>query len=90
MKNILFFFCITLGFSASAQEKKKDSVIYEYKPRIYYPFDCSCPDKVIYKELKKGDKNFNPYQYKEIRVIKIDSLKKEDQEKILQQIYRKA
>lgn len=95
MKNLLFFFCLSLGFCVSAQEKKKDSVdidklLYEFKPRIYYPCDCSCPRKVIYKELKKGDTDFNPYQYKEIRPIIIDSLPKEMQKKILEQVYKKA
>jgi hypothetical protein len=56
MKNILFFLCITLGFSASAQEKKKDSVIYEYKPRIYKPFGGGTPKKMKkVKPLKKRE-----------------------------------
>ncbi|RRQ45501.1 hypothetical protein [Chryseobacterium sp. SC28] len=78
------------GNPASAQEKKKDSVIFEYKPRIFYPVDCSCPDRVLYKEAKPGDKNFNPYNYKEIKPIIIDSLPKEMQKKIIEQVYRKA
>lgn len=94
MKKTLFFLCISFGFLASAQEKKKDSVdidklLYEFKPRIFYPYDCSCPDRVIYKEVKKGDKEFNPYNYKEIRPITIESLPKEMQDEILEQIYKK-
>ena len=60
-----------------------------YKPRIFYPYDCSCPGEVIYKELKKGDKDFNPYQYEYQNPINIDSFKEEDKEKILDFI-RKA
>ncbi|MHA6726519.1 hypothetical protein ACX3PU_00470 [Chryseobacterium sp. A301] len=45
--------------------------------------------KFIYKELKKGDKDFNPYNYKYQNSIKLDSLHKEDKEKILDFI-RKA
>ncbi|MPS72460.1 MAG: hypothetical protein E2590_04835 [Chryseobacterium sp.] len=94
MKILCFFFCIGFGFFSSAQEKKKDSVdidklLYEFKPRIFYPYDCSCPDRVIYKEVKKGDKEFNPYNYKEIRPIRIESLPKEMQDEILEQIYKK-
>lgn len=94
MKKLLllcgFFLCV----SVSAQEKKKDSVtfdkqLFEYKPRIFYPYDCSCPGEVIYKELKKGDKEFNPYQYEYQNPINIDSFKEEDKEKILDFI-RKA
>jgi hypothetical protein len=33
----------------------------------------SCPGTVIYKELKKGDKDFSPYQYKYQNPIKLDS-----------------
>ncbi len=66
----------------SAQEKKTDSAdinrLFEYKAKIFYPVDCSCPGKVIYKEAKPGDKNVNPYNYKEIKPIRIDSLPKED------------
>ncbi|OCA72296.1 hypothetical protein BBI01_09165 [Chryseobacterium artocarpi] len=51
MSKILFFFCFGFGFLASAQEKKQDSGVYEYKRRIFYPYDCSCLGKVIYKEL---------------------------------------
>ncbi|WP_312090935.1 hypothetical protein [Chryseobacterium sp.] len=94
MKILCFLFCIGFGFFSSAQQKKEDSAkiskeIFEYKPRIFYPYDCSCPDRVIYKEVKKGDKNFNPYEYKEIRPIIIDSLKEEDKKQILDYI-RKA
>lgn len=85
---------VGLGFFCSAQQNEKDSVrihkeIFEYKPRIFYPYDCSCPDRVIYKEVKKGDKNFNPYNYKEIRPIVIDSLNGDDKKKFLDFI-RKA
>ncbi len=94
MKFLCFFFFIGLGFFCSAQQNEKDSIsvrkeILEYKPRIFYPYDCSCPDRIIYKELKEGDKNFNPYNYKEIRPIIIDSLNVDDQKKILDFI-RKA
>lgn len=95
MKKYLFYLCVGFGFLASAQEKKKDSASAElkdhmFKPRLYYPSDCSCPGKVIYKEAKPDDKNFNPYQYKEIKVIKIDSFDEEDKKKILEQVYRNA
>lgn len=95
MKKVVFLLGIFLGFLASAQEKKKDSIDFNaeflnYKARIFYPVDCSCPGKVIYKEAKPGDKNFNPYNYKEIRPIIIDSLPKEMQKKILEQVYKKA
>lgn len=94
MKILCFFFFISLGYFVSAQQNKNDSVsvhkeIFEYKPRIFYPYDCSCPDRIIYKEVKEGDKNFNPYNYKEIKPIIIDSLKIDDQKKILDFI-RKA
>lgn len=94
MKILCFFFCIGFGFFSSAQQKKKDSIdfnseFFNYKARIFYPVDCSCPDKVLYKEAKPGDKNFNPYNYKEIKPIRIESLPKEMQEEILGQIYEK-
>ena len=94
MKILYFFFFIGFGFFSSAQQKKEDSVsvskeIFEYKPRIFYPVDCSCPDRVLYKEAKLGDKDFNPYNYKEIKPIAIESLPKEMQEEILKQIYEK-
>lgn len=94
MKKLLIFCGFLLCASVSAQEKKKDSVtfdkqLFEYKPRIFYPYDCSCPGEVIYKELKKGDKDFNPYQYEYQNPINIDSFKEEDKEKILDFI-RKA
>ncbi|OBW39605.1 hypothetical protein AB670_04057 [Chryseobacterium sp. MOF25P] len=42
MKKLLFFFCLSIGVLASAQEKKKDSVttdkLYEYKARTFYPY----------------------------------------------------
>lgn len=94
MSKIFFFFCIGLGFFASAQEKKKDSVNsdlkdYVFKPRVYYPSDSSCPGKVIYKELKKGDTDFNPYNYKEIKVIKIEDFN-EEEKKTLFDFIKKA
>lgn len=94
MKKLLLFCSFLLCISISAQEKKKDSAtfdkqLFEYKPRIFYPYDCSCPGEVIYKELKKGDKEFNPYQYEYQNPINIDSFKEEDKEKILDFI-RKA
>ncbi|MDC8099643.1 hypothetical protein [Chryseobacterium rhizosphaerae] len=73
-KLVLFFWIFLVGGIVSAQEKKKDTVIHQYKPRIFYPYDCSCPGKVIYKELKPGDKEFNPYEYKEQKPIPLDSL----------------
>lgn len=73
------FFCSFLCFvSANAQAKKKDSAgtdkkVYQYTPRIFYPYDCSCPGKIIYKELKTNDKGSNPYPYKDQKPIIIDS-----------------
>ncbi|MPS73179.1 MAG: hypothetical protein E2590_08510 [Chryseobacterium sp.] len=88
MKKLLIFCGFLFFVSASAQQKKKDSIdfnseFFNYKAHIFYPVDCSCPGKVIYKEAKPGDKNFNPYNYKEIRPIIIDSLPKEMQKEIL-------
>lgn len=81
MKKILLLIAFCFFAFISAQEKKKDSVtfdkqMFEYKPRIFYPYDCSCPGEVIYKELKKGDKEFNPYQYEYQNPIRLDSLPK--------------
>ncbi|WP_304342661.1 hypothetical protein [Chryseobacterium koreense] len=45
---------------------------------------------MIYKEVKPGDKNFNPYQYKEVKVIKIEDFNEEEKKIILEQVYRKA
>lgn len=95
IKKIVFICGFLFFVSVSAQEKKKDSAdiskeIFEYKPRIFYPYDCSCPDRVIYKELKKGDTEFNPYNYKEIKVIKIEDFNEEEKKIILEQVYRKA
>jgi len=88
MKNILFFFCIALGFLASAQQKKKDSIdfnpeFFNYKPRLYRPSDCFCPnpDKPIER------KSLNPYQYEFQNPVKIDSA---DWDRIKDYIIRKA
>ncbi|WP_336686329.1 hypothetical protein [Chryseobacterium bernardetii] len=60
MKKLLLLNCSLLFILSFGQQKKKDSLIYEYKPRIFYPYDCSCLGKVIYKEAKPEDKDFNP------------------------------
>lgn len=88
MKKVVFLLGISLCFLASAQEKKKDSIDFNseflnYKARIFYPVDCSCPGKVIYKEAKPSDKNFNPYNYKEIKIIKIEDFNEEEKKTIL-------
>ncbi|HAT91311.1 MAG TPA: hypothetical protein DCS36_02660, partial [Sphingobacterium sp.] len=74
-------------------EKKKDSAttdkLYEYKARIFYPTDCSCTDRVIYKELKKGDKDFSPYQYKYQNPIKLDSIADEKKKEEILSFIRK-
>ena len=71
-----------MGVLASAQEKKKDSAttkLYEYKARTFYPNGCTCPERVVSKEV---DKDFSPYQYKYQNPIRLDSIadekKKED------------
>lgn len=45
MKNALLLLLVLLGGSALAQqqEKPKDTIIYEYKPRYYNPSFCGCP-----------------------------------------------
>lgn len=74
MKNILFFFCLSIGL-ASALEKKKDSAttdkLYEYKARFFYSNGCTCPERVISKEV---DKDFSPYQYKYQNPVRLDSI----------------
>ena len=60
MPKILFPFFVGLGFLASAQEKKKDSVktdsvIYEYKERWYYPFGSGLSPKSFEKKPTKNN-----------------------------------
>jgi len=93
MKKLLLFFGFLLCISVSAQEKKKDSAttdkLYEYKARFFRPSDCYCPGEVISKELKRGDNDFSPYQYKYQNPIKLDSIADEKKKEEILSFIRK-
>lgn len=90
MKKLLFFFCLSIGVLVSAQEKKKDSAttdkLYEYKARTFYPNGCTCPERVVSKEV---DKDFSPYQYKYQNPIRLDSIADEKKKEEILSFIRK-